>query len=168
MYADFDTSEPPFSLLTPDQRDKVVRGMDILFIPAGHRIIEAGKVSSHFYIVDKGLVEEREPAPGERGRTVAHYRDGETFGSLAVLRGRARNTYVAAEDTLCHALPGDLFREMVFANPQFGEFFHQDLATKTKLVAQSGAYRDLVSFNLARVDASCMRTATAFGMRWKS
>lgn len=159
MYADFDTSEPPFSLLTPDQRDKVVRGMDILFIPAGHRIIEAGKVSSHFYIVDKGLVEEREPAPGERGRTVAHYRDGETFGSLAVLRGRARNTYVAAEDTLCHALPGDLFREMVFANPQFGEFFHQDLATKTKLVAQSGAYRDLVSFNLARVDASCMRTA---------
>ena len=159
MYADFDTSEPPFSLLTVDQKAKVVRGMDILFIPAGHRIIEAGKVSNYFYVVDKGLVEEREPAGGERGRTVAHYRDGETFGSLAVLRGRARNTYLAAEDTLCHALPGDLFREMVFANPEFGEFFHQDLATKTKLVAQSGAYRDLVSFNLARVDAGCMRTA---------
>jgi CBS domain-containing protein len=159
MYADFDTSEPPFSLLSAEQRAKVIRGMDILFIPAGHRIIEAGKVSSHFYIVDKGLVEERQPAAGERGRTVAHYRDGETFGSLAVLRGRARNTYLAAEDTLCHALPADLFREMVFANPRFGEFFHQDLATKTKLVAQSGAYRDLVSFNLARVDAGCMRTA---------
>jgi CBS domain-containing protein len=159
MYADFDTSEPPFSLLTPEQRDKVVRGMDILFIPAGHRIIEAGKVSTHFYIVDKGLVEERQPRADATSRAVAHYRDGETFGSLAVLRGRARNTYVAAEDTLCHALPAELFREMVFANPGFGEFFHQDLATKTKLVAQSGAYRDLVTFNLARVDASCMRTA---------
>jgi len=159
MYADFDTSEPPFSLLTPEQRDKVIRGMDILFIPAGHRIIEAGKVSSHFYIVDKGLVEERQPRADATTRAVAHYRDGETFGSLAVLRGRARNTYVAAEDTLCHALPAELFREMVYANPGFGEFFHQDLATKTKLVAQSGAYRDLVTFNLARVDASCMRTA---------
>ena len=41
MYADFDTSEPPFSLLTAEQRSKVIRGMDILFIPAGHRIIEA-------------------------------------------------------------------------------------------------------------------------------
>jgi len=159
MYADFDTSEPPFSLLTPEQRDRVVRGMDILFIPSGHRIIEAGKVSSHFYIVDKGLVEERQPRSDATGRAVAHYRDGETFGSLAVLRGRARNTYVAAEDTLCHALPAELFREMVYANPGFGEFFHQDLATKTKLVAQSGAYRDLVTFNLARVDPSCMRTA---------
>ncbi len=159
MYADFDTSEPPFSLLTPDQRQRVVRGMDILFIPSGHRIIEAGKVSTHFYIVDKGLVEERQPRSDETSRAVAHYRDGETFGSLAVLRGRARNTYLAAEDTLCHALPAELFREMVYANPDFGEFFHQDLATKTKLVAQSGAYRDLVTFNLARVDASCMRTA---------
>ena len=159
MYADFDTSEPPFSLLTEEQRARAVRGMDIHFIPAGTRIIEAGKVSSHLYIVDKGLVEERQPKARGGDSAVAHYRDGEVFGSLALLRGRARHTYLAAEDTLCHALPGDLFRELVFANTAFGEFFHQDLATKTKLVAQSGAYRDLVSFNLARVDPGCMRTA---------
>ena len=45
MYSDFDTSEPPFSLLSVEQRARAVRGMDIHFIPAGTRIIEAGKVS---------------------------------------------------------------------------------------------------------------------------
>jgi CBS domain-containing protein len=159
MYSDFDTSEPPFSLLTDEERTRAVRGMDILFIPAGTRVIEAGKVSSHLYVVDKGLIEERQPKARGGDSAVAHYRDGEVFGSLAILRGRARHTYKAAEDTLCHALPGELFRELVYANAEFGEFFHQDLATKTKLVAQSGAYRDLVSFNLARVDPGCMRTA---------
>ncbi len=159
MYADFDTTDPPFSLLGPEERRRAVRAMDIQFFPAGQRIIEAGKVSDHLFILDKGMVEEREsPASGGEA-AVAHYRDGEVFGSLALLRGRARHSYVAMEDCLCHVLPADLFRELVYANAEFGEFFHRDLATKTKLVARSGAYRDLVSFNLARVDPSCMRTA---------
>ena len=104
MYSDFDTSEPPFSLLADDERARAVRGMDILFIPAGTRVIEAGKVSSHLYVVDKGLIEERQPKARGGDSAVSHYRDGEVFGSLALLRGRSRNTYVAAEDTLCLTL----------------------------------------------------------------
>ncbi|MGB5542850.1 MAG: CBS domain-containing protein, partial [Gammaproteobacteria bacterium] len=159
MYSDFDTDDPPFSLLTEAERRKAIGAMDINFYAAGDVLIEGGAESRFVFVVDKGLVEERDPATGEQGRAVAHYRDNEVFGSLAVLRGRARHRYVAMEDTLCHQLSGDVFRELVYSNPQFGQFFLQDLATKTKLVAQSGAYRDLVSFNLARVDESCMRLA---------
>ena len=159
MYLDFDSGDPPFSLLSDEERQRAVRAMDIHFYSAGEALIEAGRSSGHVFVVDKGLVEERNPAAAESGHAVAHYRDGEVFGSLAVLRGRARHHYVALEDTLCHQLRGEVFRELVYGNPQFGQFFLQDLATKTKLVAQSGAYRDLVSFNMARVDESCMRLA---------
>ncbi len=159
MYSDFDTEDPPFSLLTEAERRKAISAMDINFYAAGDVLIEAGRESTSLFVVDKGLVEERDPSSGDTGHAVAHYRDNEVFGSLAVLRGRARHRYVAMEDTLCHQLSGEVFRELVYGNPQFGQFFLQDLATKTKLVAQSGAYRDLVSFNLARVDESCMRLA---------
>lgn len=159
MYSDFATEDPPFSLLSDAERQRAVRAMDIHFYSAGDPIIEAGRESGFVFVVDKGLVEERDPAAAETDHAVAHYRDGEVFGSLAVLRGRARHHYVAMEDTLCHQLRGEVFRELVYSNTEFGQFFLQDLATKTKLVAQSGAYRDLVSFNMARVDESCMRLA---------
>ncbi len=159
MYSDFATEDPPFSLLSDAERQRAIRAMDIHFYSAGDPLIEAGRESGFVFVVDKGLVEERDPAAADTDHAVAHYRDGEVFGSLAVLRGRARHHYVAMEDTLCHQLRGEVFRELVYSNPEFGQFFLQDLATKTKLVAQSGAYRDLVSFNMARVDESCMRLA---------
>ena len=159
MYSDFASEDPPFSLLTDAERQRAIRAMDINFYAAGDALIEAGRESGFVFVVDKGLVEERDPAATDTDHAVAHYRDGEVFGSLAVLRGRARHHYVALEDTLCHQLRGEVFRELVYSNPDFGQFFLQDLATKTKLVAQSGAYRDLVSFNMARVDESCMRLA---------
>ncbi len=159
VYADFDTNEPPFGLLEPALRERAVRAMDIQFFSDGDEIIPAGVETQSLFIVDKGLVEEQDPASETPTAPVAHYRSGELFGSLALLRGRSRHRYVAREDTLCHALPKKVFQELVFSSTAFGEFFHQDLATKTKLVAQSGAYRDLVNFNMARVDETSMRSA---------
>jgi CBS domain-containing protein len=159
VYADFDTSEPPFGLLEPGLRERAVRAMDIHFYSAGDEIIPPGVETHSLFVVDKGLVEEQDPGAESPETPVAHYRSGELFGSLALLRGRSRHRYVAREDTLCHALPKKVFLELVYGSAAFGEFFHQDLATKTKLVAQSGAYRDLVNFNMARVDESSMRSA---------
>ena len=161
MYADFDTGQPPFSLLGEEERRQLLSAMDIQFFPAGEIIIEPGSETGFLFVVDKGLVQESDPV-AERGETaVAQYREGELFGFLALLRGRARHRYTAVEDTLCHLAPRKTFLELVNANPAFGGFFYRDLATKTKLVAQSGAYRDLVSFNMARVDAETMRSAVA-------
>lgn len=165
VYADFDTNEPPFGLLEPALRERAVRAMDIQFFSDGDEIIPAGVETTSLYIVDKGLVEEQDPASETPTAAVAHYRGGELFGSLALLRGRSRHRYVAREDTLCHALPKKVFQELVFSSTAFGEFFHQDLATKTKLVAQSGAYRDLVNFNMARVDEASMRSAVVVDCR---
>ena len=159
VYADFDTSEPPFGLLEPELRERAVRAMDIQFFSDGDEIIPAGVETDSLFVVDKGLVEEQDPGAENPTAPVAHYRSGELFGSLALLRGRSRHRYVAREDTLCHSLPKKVFLELVYSSSAFGEFFHQDLATKTKLVAQSGAYRDLVNFNMARVDEASMRSA---------
>ena len=163
VYADFDTSEPPFGLLGPELRERAVRAMDIQFFSDGDEIIPAGVETESLFVVDKGLVEEQDPGAENPTAPVAHYRSGELFGSLALLRGRSRHRYVAREDTLCHALPKKVFLELVYSSSAFGEFFHQDLATKTKLVVQSGAYRDLVNFNMARVDEASMRSAIVVG-----
>ncbi|MEJ2514535.1 MAG: putative nucleotidyltransferase substrate binding domain-containing protein [Gammaproteobacteria bacterium] len=159
MYADFDTGQPPFSLLSAEERERLLSAMDIQFFPSGEVIIEPGSETSSLYVVDKGLVEESDPAGSDGDSAVARYRAGELFGFLALLRGRARHRYVAMEDTLCHLAPRKTFLDLVNENAEFGGFFYRDLATKTKLVAQSGAYRDLVSFNMARVNDECMRSA---------
>ena len=159
MYADFDTGQPPFSLLGEAERRQLLSAMDIQFFPAGEIIIEPGSETGFLFVVDKGLVQESDPSAEREESAVAQYRAGELFGFLALLRGRARHRYTAIEDSLCHQAPRRTFLELVNANPAFGGFLYRDLATKTKLVARSGAYRDLVNFNMARVGAGTMRSA---------
>ena len=79
MYSDFATEDPPFSLLSDAERQRAIRAMDIHFYSAGDPLIEAGRESGFVFVVDKGLVEERDPAAADTDHAVAHYRDGEVF-----------------------------------------------------------------------------------------
>ncbi len=161
MSFEFDTSQPPFNLLSPEECARLQKSIDIAYFNPGEALIEPGKQPESLFLILKGLVEEFEDETAAKapGKVLAQYRDGDMFGSLAILRGRARHRYATADETICRLIPRTVFQELVNANPDFSEFFHRDLATRSKLVALSAASRDMVGFSLARVDGRCTRPA---------
>jgi len=148
---EFDFASPPFDLLTPEQARTLAVAIDIEFVPAGTRVLEAGAGSQAVYVIMKGgvaAVDERDGVP----RTFAEFGPSDYFGATAVLAGRARHHYEAIEDTLLWVVPAAAFRKAVESNGRFAAHFVDSLAKRTALAetAPSGA-SDLGELMLTKV-----------------
>ena len=145
-----DMGQPPFDLLAPGEREELRRATDIAWFPGGEQLIAAGSPSPHVYVVLKGRVEAHDEATGRREQ-FAEYGPGDLFGAFAAIAGRARHTYVAAEDTLCFALPAALFLDLTRRNARFGAYFHESLAVKRRLLAERDQSSDLAELMMTRI-----------------
>jgi CBS domain-containing protein len=145
-----DVDQPPFDLLGATERDELRRATDIAWFPAGEQLIAAGSPSPHVFVVLKGRVEAHDDASGRREQ-FAEYGPGDLFGAFAAIAGRARHTYVAAEDTLCFAIPAPLFLDLTHRNPRFGAYFHESLAVKRRLLAERDQPSDLAELMMTRI-----------------
>ena len=155
-----DLSVPPFNLLNESQVQRLSTGLHLEYFEAGQTIIEAGASPEGIYLIIKGKVEEYDGDSVERDslHMISQFSDGDLFGSLAVLKGQARDAYVAYEEVICQVLPARLFLDLVHENAEFRHYFHKGLATMSKHWQASGD-REGDDFSLVRVGESVMRKA---------
>lgn len=153
------TSIPPFDLLSTDEVALLKQRVSIMYFDAGEDIIAADGVPEGIYIIIKGQVEEfDETIEGDRdAQRVAQYSEGDLFGSLAVLKGRAKDKYQAHQECICHLIPAKVFIDLVHANPEFRHFFHKGLATMEKQRARLHLPAGGDDFSLVRIKDSVMR-----------
>ncbi|PKM08720.1 MAG: cyclic nucleotide-binding protein [Gammaproteobacteria bacterium HGW-Gammaproteobacteria-4] len=145
-----DLDSPPFDLLDAQSRAHLQNAVDMGFYPAGTRLIEAGKPSPHVFVLCKGHVQALDPvASGER--RFADYAAGDLFGTFAVIAGRARHSYVAAEDVLCFLIPAPVFQQLLANNPRFAAYFNEGLSAKRQLAAGQQQGSELNQLMLTRV-----------------
>ena len=155
---EFDFSTPPFDLLTAEQATALGKSIDIEFLPAGTRILEAGQGSPALYVIMKGAVAAIDELDGTP-RTFAEFGPTDLFGSTAVLSGRARNSYDALEDTLAWVIPAAAFRRAVESNGRFAAHFLESLAKRSAIAQASSAPSDLGELMLTRVGDSLLAEA---------
>ncbi|MCF7221795.1 DUF294 nucleotidyltransferase-like domain-containing protein [Marilutibacter chinensis] len=150
-----DLDAPPFDLLGAAEKARVQRAVDLGFHPAGRVLLAAGAASEHVHVILKGVVRAwDEPADGndaEGHRLFADFGPGDVFGAWAVIAGRARHRYEAAEDVLSFLIPAALFRELLAANPAFAAWFHEGLSLKRRLAASVQQPSELSELMLTRV-----------------
>ncbi len=150
---------PPFDLLSEDQLAVLTQSLSIVYFEAGEDIIPAGGSPEGIYIIIKGQVEEYdESIEGDRNaQRVAQYSEGDLFGSLAVLKGRAKDKYQAFEECICHMVPAKTFLDLVHDNPEFRHFFHKGLATMEKQRSRMSVPQGGDDFSLVRIRDSVLR-----------
>lgn len=153
------TSIPPFDLLSDAQVEQLKQSVSIVYFDAGEDIISGGGSPEGIYIIIKGQVEEYdESMEGDRdSQRVAQYSEGDLFGSLAVLKGKAKDTYRAFEECICHLVPAKTFIDLVHENPEFRHFFHKGLATMEKQRNRMHVPAGADDFSLVRIRDSVMR-----------
>jgi CBS domain-containing protein len=95
---------PPFSALSREALEHLVRRGQIEFFPAGSDIlVQAGQPSRHFYVVRRGSVELL-----DAGEVVDVLDEGEAFGHPSLLSGLPPAfTVRAREDCLCYLFPAE-------------------------------------------------------------
>jgi CBS domain-containing protein len=127
----FDFSSPPFDRLRPMEVDRVNHVVDVVFFRTGETILKADQLPDHFYIVIKGVIEER--ADGE---VVAVHERGDGFDSEILVHQAIRHDFVVREEAICYAIPIEDFIELTANNPAFATFFYKDITHKLEALGQ--------------------------------
>ena len=118
MPSGFDSRNPPFDRLTGDEIETLRAALDIGYFAPGEVILAHGNPAESLHVVIKGSVEVR-----DGGALNALLGPKDSFDSRALVHGVAGEDFVAAEETLCYLIPGEVVRGLVARNPGFAAFF---------------------------------------------
>lgn len=150
MPSAFDARNPPFDRLAGHEIEALRAALDIGYFPPGEVILACGRPAEHLHVVIKGSVELR-----EGGTLNAVLGPKDSFDSRALVHGAAGEDFVAAEETLCYLIPGDVVRALVARNPAFAAFFYSEVSAKLDAFVRAHRAEGVESVLRARVrDAS--------------
>ena len=127
----FDSQNPPFDRLTPQELEALRRALDIGYYRPGETIIAQGVPAEALYVVIKGAVEER-----AADELIALLGPNDSFDSHALVQGQSGHAFVAREETLCYLLPRVVALDLIQANPRFAAFFYLELSRKLDAMAR--------------------------------
>ncbi|MBD3894771.1 cyclic nucleotide-binding/CBS domain-containing protein [Halomonas sp. ML-15] len=155
---DVDLSQPPFTLLDEDGRDRVRGGVDLAYFDNQEVILDAGQPGEFVFMIHKGEVAELDPTMPTAASRIGHYTAGDLFGAISILNGKSRYRFQAEQESLCYLLPKALFQRLCDDYPAFAEFFRQSLTHKARLLTERRAEGGvtMAGFMLARI-GECMR-----------
>lgn len=146
---ELDTSQAPFDLLPVPEQSLLRTQTEVVQFAAGTRLLQAGQPSSHVYVIVSGRVQALQSRDGVEG-AFADYGPGDLLGAHAVIMGKARYSYVALEDSTCHAISAESFQRLIDRQPRFAAWFHAGLSVKRKLLAEREAPAELGRMMLTR------------------
>ncbi len=150
MPSGFDSRNPPFDRLTGDEIETLRAALDIGYFAPGEVILAHGNPAESLHVVIKGSVEVR-----DGGALNALLGPKDSFDSRALVHGVAGEDFVAAEETLCYLIPGDVVRGLVARNPGFAAFFYSEVSDKLDAFVRAHRSEGMESVLRARVrDAS--------------
>ena len=109
---------PPFDALPASAFDDAAKALEIVFYPAGTRIlVRGGQPSQHLYVIRKGAVRlERE------AQTLQVLEEGEIFGFTSLISGKATIDVTVEEDLLAYRIPKPEFEALLAHGPFAGHF----------------------------------------------
>ncbi|RKF14474.1 cyclic nucleotide-binding/CBS domain-containing protein [Alginatibacterium sediminis] len=156
MAQDFNFDHPPFSQLSPQQREQLSDRLDISYFKANEKILSSGQSAEFFHIIIKGAVEER---ANNNDEVFAQYSVDDYFDVRSQFGGYCKHDYIALEDSLCYKLKTTTFMKLVQENPEFGDYFQVDLAQRHQLVESREGNKNLAEFILTQIDDSNVQQA---------
>jgi CBS domain-containing protein len=121
----FVRSTPPFDSLPQELFDAAARSLEVIYYPAGTRLVKVGEEPlRHLYVIRKGVVRlERS------GQTIQMLEEGEIFGYTSLLTGKATLDGIVEEDLLAYRIPAEEFQRLLSDAP-FSAHFTAGLANR--------------------------------------
>ena len=142
----FDTSNPPFDRLTPEEAATLRAALDIAYFRPGETVIAQDTPAEALYVVIKGTIEERDDRD-----LLALLGPKDSFDSRALVHGKSGHAFLAREETLCYVAPKAVTLRLIQSNPRFASFFYREISHKLDELARDEEERRYGSLMRARV-----------------
>lgn len=162
MSIPFNMQVVPFNLLNEQEQGKLLSTIEYLEFAPGEVLIEANGPPRGVFLIQSGRVAESDHQAAEGSEPLAasvfmYYEAGEYFGGWSIFNGLAIHRFSAVEPTASHLIPAATLFELIDSNPQFAEYFQQNLKVKREIVAQHSQGQDMTEFMLARIQDGIVR-----------
>lgn len=165
MSVSFNLHTIPFSLLSEIEQEKLLTSVEHLEFAPGEVLIEAGDPPRGVFVIHSGKVAESDHRMSRGGdgdlvpatSVFMYYEVDEYFGGWSIFNGKAIHRFYAVEATGAFLIPTAVLFELIDSNPQFAEYFQQNLGAKREIVAQHSQSQDMAEFMLARIMDSTLR-----------
>lgn len=123
----FVRATPPFDALPRPLFEEAAKAIEIVFHPAGTRLLaRGGAPSEHLYVIRKGAVRLERDA-----QTLQVLEEGEIFGFTSLISGKATLDVLVEEDLLAYRLPRRQF-ELLLGHASFAGHFASGLAERLR------------------------------------
>ncbi|WP_376957788.1 DUF294 nucleotidyltransferase-like domain-containing protein [Azospirillum sp. A26] len=150
---DFDFGQPPFDLLTDDQRAVLAGALDIALYPRDAVLLSREEPTDAMFVVLRGTVQER-----RGGEVAAVHGPGDRFGLQALYGaagagagGSSARRFVAAEECACRLIPRPALEALAAENPEFGAAILGDFAQRMRDLAALRSNREMAALTMARI-----------------
>lgn len=139
MSTEFDLTQPPFDLLTQEERETLMASLDIGYFVEDEILVQTGKSSDFVYVLLKGAAAEiDEDALAEDNNInsgiIRTYAQEDLFGAISIINSNSRYTFKVLEETIAWLIPKDIFQQLMKKNKKFSAYFKESLTKKARLI----------------------------------
>jgi len=145
----------PFDNLEEYELNELSSHLDIVYFKADQTILGVDQKSEFLYFIIKGVVQEK-----LEDEIISVYSKNEYFDPIALIEGREKHDFVTSEETICYALPKEVFIKILYQNEHIERYFFTSIADKLNLSNQKQEKNKLLDFAMSKVGDAYLQKPT--------
>jgi len=145
----------PFNHLQNSELEEVCSHLDIVYFKNNIEVLTPQKKVDFLYFVIKGVVQEK-----NEEEVISVYSQNEFFNPLILIRNEIKHTYVTVQETICYALPKEVFLKYMYQNEEIESYFFSTISEKLNNSLQNEKSKELLSFAVAKVEDAFIQKPT--------
>lgn len=142
----FISSIHPFENLTKSQLDNFANAIDIEYFKKDQVIQKEKDEPKFLYFIIKGLVQEK-----HENEVLSIFSKNEIFDPISLIENYSKHEFITAEETICYALPREIFINVLHENTQLESFFFQSISQKLNNHIDKEKNKEMANIMVAKI-----------------
>ena len=136
----------PFNSLDDYHLEKLAEQMDVLYFKNEVTLFSPNIKPEFLYFIIKGVVQEVSDES-----VISVYSNNEYFDPISLIENHSKHNFITSEETICYALPRELFLSTMYENEEMESFFFQSISKKLNINVENEQSKEFVNFMVAKV-----------------
>lgn len=150
----FLSSIHPFENLTVNQLDCFVDNIDIVYFKENEVVQKEDESPEYLFFILKGLVHEK-----KEDEVFSIYSKNEIFDSVSLVENHSKNYFITAEETICYAIPREIFINILQENSILKNYFFQSISEKLNNNMHFEKNKEMTNIMIAKVKDATIHKA---------
>lgn len=142
----------PFNRLNDIELDKLVESLDVVYFKENSILLSHNEKPIFLYFIIKGVVQEL-----QEETVISVYGNNEYFDPISLIENHSKYTFKTTAETICYALPREIFLEIMYQNEELEGYFFQSISKKLNSSVNNEQNKEFINLMIARVRDAYMQ-----------